>query len=323
MQTTAPKQNKQRILPILFIVIFFALLFIPGLSDLRGLCLGLIAGLAFSFYPPLVAGAIAVLGVAASSIGAQADWLAFAIDLVLTLPLCILWGCFFKKPAEPPVILLSGLLTETAGLSVALALTSHRAGFPVLDRFFDDMGASFNAAFSEIAATGTFPETVDLAQLQEALSAMLETYRLRIPFFLLIGAAGIALLFFLSILWIRRACGEKPSPLPPFRYFRLSRPAAVLILVSFAGSLLVSGTIATAFENLYTFLTFMMVISGLAYAAYWLKQKGISTPLRGLILTVGAGIALFFSLLWYLLLMLGLTDALWNLRALRLTGRKE
>lgn len=323
LQTTVPKQQKSRILPILFIVVFFALLFVPGLSDLRGLFLGLLAGVAFSFYAPLSAGAITLGGIVACVLLAQGDWMALAIDMILTLPLCILLGCFFRKPSEPPVVLLSGLLTETAGLSVALVLSSRHAGFSVLDRFFDDMNASLTASFAEIAAAGALPENISLAQLQSALSAMVETYRLRVPFFLLTGAAGTAVLLFLAILWIRRACGEKSSPLPPFRYFRMTRPAVALILVSFVGSLLLSGTVATAFENLYSFLTLMMVVSGLAYAAYWLKQKGLSVPLRGLILVVGTGIALFFSILWYLLLMLGLTDALWNLRALRFSGRKE
>ncbi len=323
MQTTEPKQQKQRIRPILFIAIFMVLIFLPGLSDLRGLLIGLVAGLAFSFYVWYKAGVVTLLALLAGVWLSQADGMAFATDLLLTLPLCILLGCFFKRPQEPARILLSALLTETAGLSVALVLSSRRAGESVLDRFFDDMDASLSASFAELSSTGAFPENVDLAQIQELFSAMVDTYRLRVPFFLLLGAAAVALLFYLALLWVRRGCGAKNSPLPPFRYFRLTRPAAVLILISFAGSLLFSGTIATAFENLYTFLTLMMVVSGLAYAAYWLKQKGLSSPLRGFILVVGTGIALFFSILWYLLLMLGLTDAMWNLRALHFPERKE
>ena len=321
MQTAKPKQQKQRILPILFIIILFALMFLPGCRDLHGLFAGLIAGLVFSFYPWYLAGAITLLALAVG--GFSVAWSAFLPDCLMTVPLCVLLGCFFKKPQEPPVILLSSLLTETAGLSVALLLSSRRAGFNLLDRFFDDMSTNLSASFTELEQAGAFPENVDLAQLQELFLNMVETYRLRVPFFLLLGASAIAVLFYLALLWLRRSCGKKASPLPPFRYFRLTRPAAALIVISFLGSLLLSGTVAIALENLYTYLTLMMVVNGLSYAAYWLKRKGISTPLRGLILIAGTGVALFFSILWYLLLMLGLTDAMWNLRGFRFPERKE
>lgn len=323
MQTDTPKPNKARVFPVILIGVFFVLLFVPGVADLRGLCLGLIAGLAFSFYPPLLACGVTILGVAVGAFFGQADWLAFAAELLTALPLCILLGCFFRKPPEPAVFLLSALLTETAGLGATVALASRRAGESVLDRFFEEMSTTLSAALNEMAAAGMFPEEAELDALQTAVYTLVETYRLRVPFFLLIGAAAIALLLFLAILWMRRACGMARSPLPPFRFFRLNKPAAVLILVSFVGSLFVSGTVATAFENLYTFLTFIMVVSGLAYTAYWLTEKGLGVALRGLVLTGGALISLFFPLLWYLLLMLGLTDSLWDLRALRLPGRKE
>lgn len=323
LQIHSFKQNRPQLFSAIFCAVLFVLLLVPQLQSLRGLFLALLAGISFSFYPVGIACAMTGISLTLSMITAQVGLVSFFCGVLLYLPVGILLGCFFKKPPAPTPFLGYTLLTETAGVGLSLLLFSRHAGFSVWDRFFQNVSTYLQSAFDEMATSGILGSDVDLDLLRQATETAVELYRQRVPFFMLAASAGIALLLFVILWGIRRVCGIRHAPLPPFYCFRLSKASALFLLISFAGSLLFSGNVALALENLYAFLTLLAVVAGLAYAAYWLRQKGVPRALRVLILIVTVFVTLLFSLLWYFLLMLGLTDAIWNLRSTRLSGRKE
>ncbi len=315
--------KKVRIVPFIYITALILLTLIPGFSDLRGLFLGLAAGLAFSCLWPRYAVAVSAVALAVGALSFRGDWYAFGIAVLLTMPLCIFLGNAFRNPVRPEALLSIGVLTETAALGGALALASYRAGFNVWERFFDEMSETFSAAAEQLLVSATLPENITPAQFTELFTGMVDVYRLRMPFFLLTAATFLVLLFYFVLLLLRRSYGQKNAPLPPFRYFRMSGPLTAVIGCSLIGRLFFDGTLGIALENLYAFLTLLAVVAGLAYGAYWLKQKGLSTVARGAALTVAAILALFISLIWFLFLIIGLTDAIWNLRAAQFLKRKE
>lgn len=315
--------KKTRITPFIYMLVLILLPLIPGLSDLRGPFMGLAAGLAFSFLWPRYAVLVSAIAAAVGALAFRGDWYAFGVALLLALPLCIFLGNAFRKHIRPEALLSAGVLIETAALGGTLALASRRAGFNVWERFFDQMGETLSVAMDEVLSAGTLPENADPAQITEMLSAAVDVYRSRMPYFLLTAATVLMLLFYFALLGLRRSYGEKNSPLPPFRYFRMSGPLTAVIGCSLIGRLFFEGTLGVALENLYTFLTMLAVVAGLAYGAYWLKQKGFPTAARGALLTVAAVLALLIPLIWFFFLIIGLTDAIWNLRAAQFRKRKE
>ena len=315
--------KKTRITPFIYMLILILLPLVPAFSDLRGVFIGLAAGLAFSHLWTRYAVAFSAVALAIGALTFHGDWYAFGISVLMTVPLCVLLGIAFRTHPRPEALLTAGVLTETAALGGSLALASLRAGVNVWERFFDQMEEAFSVAADELLSAATLPENVDPAQLRELFVGAVDAYRLRMPFFLLMGALVLFLLFYLVLLFLRRSFGEKNTPLPPFRYFRMSGPLAAVIGLSLIGQMFIGGTVGVALENLYAFLTLLSVVAGLAYGTYWLKQKGLPTAARGGIVTVAAILALLIPLVWLALFMIGLTDAIWNLRAAQFRKRKE
>ncbi|MEW9121395.1 MAG: YybS family protein [Thermotaleaceae bacterium] len=235
---------------------------------------------------------------------------------VVILPgiVAVVMGYMMKKGYSPGKVLAGGAVAAliSSGLSIALASAiSGINAFAQMSTMFEEGIEMYIGIMQQMDIQG---ENID--QIRISLENTAKMAAMVIPAAIMMSAVFLAYINYVLTVYILNRIGYKAEMLPPLRNIRLPKSILMgtflIILLTYLTRYLNVVNYETLVVNVFVILQFIYFVQGIAVMLYFMNLYQLRKPMRVLIFVF----LLFNQMGAFIIAMLGLTDALMNLRKL-------
>ncbi|MBQ3054368.1 MAG: DUF2232 domain-containing protein [Clostridia bacterium] len=247
-----------------------------------------------------------------SVMGGLSSFVLFLLSGIL--PGLFLGHCYKKKEALPVLVTTASACHITGWVSLYFMYKSTQGS-----SLFEDIAKQFvisaNTAMDQMVKNAGIPDAQKLiSPLKESIETTGEYFKILVPAFIIILSACAGLL---TVMLSKKKAGYNVTP---FSEIYIPTSMSFICLVFCIAGFIVKDVNTLGFiANIIVIAFSYFVLCGVSACDYFLKKKIASDYFRIFILIAGLFIlSLFFSgIIFSVLLLLGMTDASFDLRKLR------
>ncbi len=223
-------------------------------------------------------------------------------------PMTLIMGYFLKKKANPYRVIGLGTLVSVLSIFVTVQLVDWIAGIYVIDELIVLLQSVIDHQISALENLNIQPVT-----RQEILSYFV----IIIPGAFVVQSLMICFLNYYMTAAVLKRLGAEQKELPEFSNFRwpgnIVLGSFIIFILTFATQFIEGIYAQTLLSNMILVFSFIFFLQGIAFISFFIKKTRIHKSLRMVIL----GIIVILSPLLTIVAIMGLVDALFDMRKLK------
>ena len=223
-------------------------------------------------------------------------------------PMSLIMGYFLKKKANPYRVIGLGTLVSVLSIFVTVQLVDWIAGIYMIDELIVLLQSVIDHQISALENLNIQPVT-----RQEILSYFV----IIIPGAFVVQSLLICFLNYYMTAAVLKRLGAEQKELPEFSNFRwpgnIVLGSFIIFILTFATQFIEGIYAQTLLSNMILVFSFIFFLQGIAFISFFIKKTSIHKSLRMVIL----GIIVILSPLLTIVAIMGLVDALFDMRKLK------